>query len=467
MTVSAHSDASSGTSVARLAERGVDLLRQEDPALHAILDRENRRQERSLVMVASSSVVDPSALACLASPVVNVTAEGYPGRRYHAGCVQVDEIEQLAIDRARRLFGAEYANVQPHSASVANELVLSALLRPGDVILGMDLHQGGHLTHGSRASFSGQYFQAHGYGLDEHGRIDVGAVRALARRTRPRLIICGATAYSRMVDFAAFRAVADEVGALLLADISHVAGLVVAGLHPSPVDHAHITTTCTHKQLFGPRGGLVLLGRDATTPVPGGRGTLAEAMQRSVFPFFQGAPAVNVIAAKARAFDRCATTEFRDLAARIVDDARALADAFARLGYRVVSGGTDNHIVLLDLSDTGLSGLVAQNALESVGILVNKNHVPGDRRPASVTSGLRLGTNTLAVRGAGPVDMPTCAQLADRVLRAVQPRGDRDFHLDAGTAAQVSADVAALCERWPLPRYPADGRACTTPAWPS
>jgi glycine hydroxymethyltransferase len=437
-----------------LAAQGFQLLRKDDPELYRMLDAEYRRQAESLVLVASSSVVDPSVLACQAATVVNVTAEGYPGRRFHAGCHHVDEIERLAIDRACRLFGATYANVQAHSASVANELVLCGLLAPGDTLLGMDLHHGGHLTHGSPASVSGRYFRAVGYGLSEDGLIDYEQVRRLAGEHRPKLIICGATAYPRAVDFARFRAIADDVGALLLADISHVAGLVVAGLHPNPIDHAHVTTTCTHKQLFGPRGALIMLGRDADRRTPDGRRTLRDAIARSVFPFFQGAPAVNVIAAKARALQWCGSPEFAATAQRIVADARALAEAFARRGYRVISGGTDNHIVLIDLSDRGLSGLVAERALESARIIVNKNHVPGDRTPSTVTSGLRLGTNTLAARGVGPPEMDACAALVDRVLRATRPVDDTAHTLDPGVRDEVAAEVTRLCGGWPIPNYP-------------
>jgi glycine hydroxymethyltransferase len=442
-----------------LAVRGIDVLRNEDPELYRLLEAEYRRQEESLVMVASSSVVDPSVLACQGSTFVNVTAEGYPGHRYHAGCANVDGVERLAIDRACSLFGATYANVQSHSASVANELVLTALLEPGDTLLGMDLHQGGHLTHGSRASISGRIFNSYGYGLDAAGVIDFAQVRKMAVSLRPKLIICGATAYSRTVDFARFRAIADEVGALLLADISHIAGLVAAGLHPSPINHAHITTTCTHKQLFGPRGGLILMGRDADRPAPNGRATLAATLQRAVFPFFQGAPAVNAIAAKGRALAWCASDEFAELATRIVGNARALAAAFTKRGYTVVSGGTDNHIVLLDLTDSDLTGFIAEKALESTNIIVNKNHIPGDKRPATVTSGLRLGTNTLAHRGFQPQDMDRCAALVDRVVRAVRPTDDRRYRFDDELRHEIRAQVAHLTAERPTSQRSATSAA--------
>ncbi|HEX6196118.1 MAG TPA: serine hydroxymethyltransferase [Jiangellaceae bacterium] len=445
---------------AAAVRRGMDDLRSGDPQLYAMLDEEVRRQDESLVMVASSSIAHADVLVSLASPIANVTAEGYPDRRFHAGCMVVDQVEELAIERACGLFGARYANVQPHSASVANHLVMCGLLTPGAPVLGMNLHEGGHLTHGAKASMSGQYFQAHSYGLGPDGTIDYDTVAARARAVRPEMIICGATAYSRIIDFATFRAIADDVGAVLLADISHIAGLVVSGLHPSPIDKAHVTTTCTHKQLFGPRGAVILGGQDIDRPHA--RGTLRSRLQRSVFPFFQGAPAVNGIAAKARTFAWCATQEFSELATRIQDNARALADRLASLGYDIVSGGTDNHIVLIDLTRKHVSGLVAEQALESVGIIVNKNFVPGDRRPASATSGLRLGTNTLAARGMGPPEMNVCADMIDRVLTAVDTQDDRTWSLPAAEAVQAHQLVRNLAASFPMGCYnlePASAKA--------
>jgi glycine hydroxymethyltransferase len=434
----------------RVVGEGFEQL-ADDQELWRAIEGEHRRQSERLVLVASSSVTHPSVLAAQASTAQNVTAEGYPGRRYHAGCEGVDRIEALAVERACAVFGARYANVQPHSATTANQTVLSSLLRPGDTVLGMDLASGGHLTHGSKAAFSGQYFHAVGYGLDTAGLIDYDEVARLARECRPKLIICGATAYSRAIDFARFRSIADEVGAYLLADISHTAGLVAAGLHPSPIDHAHITTTCTHKQLFGPRGGLILMGADADAPGPDGRRTLREHFQRAVFPFFQGAPVMNTIAAKARALDRAASPEFAQVMRRVVDNAGALADSFAMLGYPVVSGGTDNHIVLLDLSPLGLTGLAAEEALESAHMVVNKNRVPGDTRPALVTSGIRLGSNTVAYRGMGPLEMAECATLFDDVVQELR-RGD-GARLPVAVRDRVRERVAALCSAFPLPGY--------------
>ena len=442
------------TLLAAFVREGVEHLYEEDPDLSRILEEEYRRQNGTLVMVASCTPADPSVLACEAMVPVNVTAEGYPGRRYHAGCRVIDGIEQLAIDRARAAFGARYANVQPHSATTANYAVLSRLLQPGARILGMRLDVGGHLTHGAPMAFSGTWFEAHGYGLDAEGRIDYGEVERLAREIRPRLIVCGATAHPRQVDFARFREIADAVDAYLLADISHVAGLVAAGLHPSPIDHAHITTTCTHKQLYGPRGGLILLGRDAEAPAPDGRQTLSELMQRAIFPFFQGAPILNAIAAKARALARVMEPEFRRVMERVVDDARAVAGHLMAEGWRVLSGGSDNHIVLFDVAARGLTGLIAEKALEDSGIVVNKNRIPGDTRPPMVTSGVRLGTNTMALRGMGPEAAVRGARLVHRVLAAVEPLGDRDFRLAPAVRDAVRAEVAALCEEFPIPRYP-------------
>ena len=442
------------TLLAAFVREGVGHLYEEDPDLSRILEAEHRRQTETLVMVASCTPADPSVLACEAMVPVNVTAEGYPGRRYHAGCRVIDGIEQLAIDRARAAFGARYANVQPHSATTANYAVLSRLLQPGDRILGMQLDVGGHLTHGAQVAYSGTYFESYGYGLDAAERIDYDGAERLAHEIRPQLIICGATAYPRQVDFARFRQIADAVGAWLLADISHVAGLVTAGLHPSPIDHAHITTTCTHKQLYGPRGGLILLGRDADAPAPDGRLTLSELMQRAIFPYFQGAPILNAIAAKARALARVTEPDFRRLMERIVEGSRALAGYLMSEGWRVLSGGSDNHIVLFDVAARGLTGLIAEEALEDSGIVVNKNRIPGDTRPPMVTSGVRLGTNTMALRGMGPEAVVRGARLVHRVLTAVEPLGEREFRLAPAVRDEVRAEVAALCREHPIPRYP-------------
>lgn len=441
--------------LADLFQLGAEVLRVDDPELHRLLSAEYARQLRTLVLVASSSVVDPSVLVCEASVAVNVTAEGYPGRRFHAGCAIVDQLEQLAIDRAKEAFGARYANVQPHSASAANEILMFGLLEPGDTILGMHLEHGGHLTHGAPVSVSGRYFRAVQYGLDAHGFIDYEQVRSLAVEHRPRLIVSGATAYPRAIDFRRLRDIADEVGAWLLADITHTAGLVAAGLQESPIDHAHFTTMCTHKQLYGPRGGLILMGRDADCPAAGSTSTLSELVQRAVFPLVQGAPAPHTIAAKARALARITTPAFRQLARSIVANARSLAAAFVAKGYNVVSGGTDSHIVLLDVGARELTGAVAEGALEQSDVIVNRNKVPGDRRAARVTSGIRLGTNTVSARGMGTGEMATVSDLIDRVLTEVVPDGELDWQLPVDVRNDARREVRELCDRFPLPRYPA------------
>ncbi|MER5479924.1 serine hydroxymethyltransferase [Streptomyces sp. NPDC002734] len=441
---------------------GVARLAAEDPTLHGLLEREQLRQHETLAMVAAASTADPSVLVCEASSAGNVTTEGYPGARYHAGCEVVDEVERLAVQRAKEAFGARYANVQPHSGSTANQVVLCSLLAPGDVVLGMDLKAGGHLTHGAPASMSGRFFTAVPYGLGEDGLIDYDAMAALARRHRPRLIFCGASAYPRTVDFRRFRAVADEVGAYLVADISHIAGLVAAGLHPSPVDVAHVTTTSTYKQLYGPRGGLILMGRDADLRTASGK-SLAATLQDAVFPYLQGTPRLNTVAAKARALAQVATPEFRRLARRVVDASAALAKELDSRGHHVLTGGTDTHMVLLDVGRRGLTGRIAERALESCGIVVNKNSIPGDPHGPRVTSGVRLGTNVLALRGMGPAEMAECAELVDTVLAAVVPAGDRDYQLEETVRTEVAARAAALCRRFPLPDHPLPAHALPGP----
>ena len=440
-----------GATLAEYAGRGISALQEDDPILYGLLDREQLRQHDTLAMIASASIGDHSVLACEGTPTSNVTTEGYPGARYHAGCAVVDEIERLAIDRAEALFGARYANVQPHSGSTANQVVMTSLLRPGDTVLGLGLDQGGHLTHGAKASFSGSYFRGVSYGLDDAGLIDYDQVELLAGQFRPRLIVCGGSAYPRTTDFDRFRAIADAVGAYLLADISHIAGLVAAGLHPSPIDAAHFTTTSTYKQLYGPRGGLILMGRDANEPAPSGSRTLSGMLQHAVFPYFQGTPRLNTIAAKARAFAIAATPGFHSLLRRVRDDAVALAAALAARGWPVLTGGTDTHMVLIDVRPHGLTGLIAERAAESCGIIVNHNKIDGDTTSARVGGGVRLGTNTLAVRGLGPAEMQVCAELLDRLWRAVNPLGQKDFTLNERIRAEIAAEVRALCARFPLP----------------
>jgi glycine hydroxymethyltransferase len=386
--------------------------------------------------------------------VGNVTTEGYPGHRFHAGCEVVDEIEQLAINRAKMAFSAKYANVQPHSGSTANEVVIFSLLKPGETVLGLELNRGGHLTHGSKASVIGRYFNAIGYGLSEEGFIDYDRVYELAMQYKPKLIISGASAYPREIDFKRFREIADEAGAYLLADISHIAGLVAAGEHPSSIDAAHFTTTSTYKQLYGPRGGLILMGRDYESPGPSGSGTLEQLIQKGVFPYFQGTPSLNSISAKARAFAMIMTPEFKQLAKRIVLDAKALAKRLVDKGHEVLTGGTDNHMILMDVRAKGVTGVIAERAMEECNIIVNKNRIPGEKMSAMVTSGLRLGTNSLALRGMGEVEMSQCAELIDIVLSNVRALGDTEYELEEMVKFSVQADVQELCERFPIPHYP-------------
>ncbi len=443
------------TSLARFVQAAIDRLEREDPQLFKILTDEYARQANVLTMVASSSIADPSALICEAMPAMNVTAEGYPGARFHAGCRHIDEIESLAIERAKKVFRARYANVQPMSATSANEVVMFGVLRPGDKLLGMDLDSGGHLTHGSKASISGQVFDAVGYGLTADERIDYDQAQRLAREHAPKLIICGTTAYSRQVDWVRFRAIADEVDAFLLADITHIAGLVAAGLHPSPIDHAHFTTTCTHKQLYGGRGGLVMIGKDWELPAPQDRKqTLAQLIQKRVFPFFQGAPNQSAIASKARGLAYVGGVEFKQVAQRIVALSRALAEAFVGHGYRVITGGTDNHIVVVDVLRQGMTGVNAEKALEDCGIVVNKNHIPYDVKPPTITSGIRLGTNGLAIRRMEPADMAECVDIIHGILTGTTQLSDKEYVVDPTAKARARERIAVLCRRRPISTYP-------------
>jgi glycine hydroxymethyltransferase len=394
---------------------------------------EARRQALSLELIASENFVSEAVLEAQGSVLTNKYAEGYPGRRYYGGCEFVDEVESLAIERARALFGADHVNVQPHSGSQANEAVYRALLEVGDTVLALNLDHGGHLTHGSPVNFSGKLYRIVPYGVRQADeRIDYDELRRLALEHRPKLIQCGTTAYSRTLDFAAFRAIADEVGALLFADIAHIAGLVAAGVHPSPVGAAHVVTTTTHKTLRGPRGGMILC--DAP---------FAKAIDSAVFPGGQGGPLMHVIAAKAVALREAQSPAFRRYCEQIVANARALAGAISGGGFRVVSGGTDTHLFLLSLADRDTTGKAAQIALERAGITTNKNMVPFDPRKPAVTSGLRIGTPAVTTRG---MREPEMREIAALLARALERPGDVDG-LDA-----IRAEVEALCRRFPL--YP-------------
>jgi glycine hydroxymethyltransferase len=434
-------------------ENALHAMELGDPALYGLLDDELHRQRETLALVASCSPVTPAALLAEGSFFANVTAEGYPGRRFHAGCVNVDKVEELAVLRAKQAFGARYANVQPHSASTANQVVMNSLLKPGDPILGLDLDAGGHLSHGASVNISGRIFDAHSYGLGPDGLIDYAEVRAQARAHRPRLIVAGTTAYPRTLDWAAFRAIADEVGAYLLADITHIAGLVVAGLHPSPLPYAHVVTTCTHKQLYGPRGGLILLGDSADMVLPSGR-TLQQTLQSGLFPLIQGAPVVNSIAAKAYALGAATTPAFAETIHRVRSLAAALAANLVGRGVRVISGGTDNHIVVADvLTSFGITGVNAEKALESCGILVNKNRIVGDAHSAMVTSGVRFGSNSMAARGFDVADVTEVADLVAEVLTATENTSDKTYALDPAVQARVRERIRAICHRRPVAGY--------------
>ncbi|MGN6415055.1 serine hydroxymethyltransferase [Flexivirga sp.] len=413
-------------------------LAQADPEVAAAIAQELHRQQDTLEMIASENFAPVAALQAQGSVLTNKSAEGYPGRRYYGGCEHVDVIESLAIDRVKALFGAAYANVQPHSGAQANTAVYFALLQPGDTILGLDLAHGGHLTHGMRINYSGKMFDVAAYHVGEDGRIDMDEVARLAREHRPKLIVAGWSAYPRTLDFAAFRAIADEVGALLMVDMAHFAGLVAAGLHPNPVPFADVTTSTTHKTLGGPRGGIVLTNDAA----------LAKKINSAVFPGMQGGPLEHVIAAKAVAFRAAASADFADRQRRTLSGARLLAERLlqqdaAQRGIRVLSGGTDVHLVLVDLRDAELDGKQAEDRLHSIGITVNRNAVPDDPRPPMVTSGLRIGTPALATRGFGDAEFTEVADIIAATLIADD--------IDA-VADDLRSRVAALTARFPL--YP-------------
>ncbi len=410
-----------------------------DPEIAAAIDDELHRQQSTLEMIASENFAPLAVLAAQGSVLTNKYAEGYPGKRYYGGCEHVDVIEQLAIDRAKHLFGAEHANVQPHSGAQANAAAMAALLEPGDTILGLDLAHGGHLTHGMRLNFSGKLYNVVPYHVDEHtGHVDVDEVERLAAEHRPKLILAGWSAYPRQLDFAEFRRIADKVDATLMVDMAHFAGLVAAGLHPNPVPYADVVTSTTHKTLGGPRGGLILC-----------RAELAKKINSAVFPGQQGGPLEHVIAAKAIALKIAASAEFADRQRRTLTGARILADRLLRgdcaeAGIRVVTGGTDVHLVLVDLVASGLDGKQAENRLHSVGITVNRNAVPNDPRPPMVTSGLRIGTPALATRGFGDEDF---REVADIIVEALTIAD-----LDATTQHALLGRVEALTKKHPL--YP-------------
>jgi len=408
-------------------------LAEADPEIARLVRAETRRQAEGLELIASENFVSPAVLEATGSPLTNKYAEGYPGKRYYGGCEVVDQVEQLAIDRAKRLFGAEHANVQPHSGSQANMAAYFALAQPGDVLLAMSLNFGGHLTHGSPVNFSGRLFKIVPYGLRQSDEtVDMDEVARLAREHRPRILVVGASAYPRLLHFDRFAEIAREVGAALVVDMAHIAGLVAAGLHPSPMPHADVVTSTTHKTLRGPRSGMILC-----------REAHAKAVNSQIFPGIQGGPLEHVIAAKAVAFHEALQPEFELYQRRTLDNARALAEGLAAAGLRLVSGGTDNHLMLVDLRPKKLTGKVAEEALGKAGITVNKNMIPWDPEKPFVTSGIRLGTPALTTRGMGPGEMRAVAALIGRAL---------DAPGDEASLARVKGEVHELTRTFPL--YP-------------
>ncbi len=411
----------------------MSYLMQADPEVAEAISRETRRQAGKLEMIASENFVSEAVLEAQGSVMTNKYAEGYPGRRYYGGCEFVDIVERLAIERSKRLFGAEHANVQPHAGVQANMAVYFTALEPGDTILGMNLSHGGHLSHGSPASFSGKFYRGVFYGVDRQTEtIDFNEVENLAKRHRPKMIVVGASSYPRTIDYEKFRVIADEVGALILADIAHIGGLVAAGLHPSPVPCCEFVTMTTHKTLRGPRGGLILCKID-----------FAQALDAKIFPGMQGGPLMHIIAAKAVALKEAQTEAFREYQRQIVKNAKTLAEVLLANGFRLVSGGTDNHLMLVDLTDLGITGQEAQEILDRTGITINKNRIPFDTKGAQVTSGIRIGTPALTTRGMKEPEMKRIGGILSTVLRNIG---------NAKMLAEARKEVGALCDQFPL--YP-------------
>ncbi len=411
--------------------RKESLLKEFDPQIYEAIRLETERQEYKLELIASENLVSERVLEAVGSVLTNKYAEGYPGRRYYGGCEFVDIAERLAIERAKKLFGCEHVNVQPHSGSQANMAVYMATLKPGDRVLGMDLTHGGHLTHGSPVNFSGRLYDFLFYGVrKEDHRIDMDQVRELAGKHRPKLIVVGASAYPRVIDFEAFRQIADEVGAHIMVDIAHIAGLVAAGLHPSPVPHAEFVTTTTHKTLRGPRAGMIMC-----------REEFAKAMDKEIFPGIQGGPLMHIIAAKAVALKEALEPGFKEYQKQILKNAKTLAEELLSRGYELISGGTDTHLMLVDLTKTGLTGKEAEEALHRAGITVNKNTIPFETRSPFVTSGIRIGVPAVTTRGMKEGEMRTIADFIDRVLKAPD---------DEKLLCRIKEEVRRLCEGFPF-----------------
>ena len=428
----------------------MNSLAQNDPAIAALIDKETHRQEYGLELIASENFASKAVMEAMGTSLTNKYAEGLPSKRYYGGCAVVDEVENLARDRAKELFGVDWVNVQPHSGASANAAVYLALMKPGDTLLGLDLSHGGHLTHGSPVNFSGLYHKPTFYGVDEiTGRLDMDKIRDAALKTRPKMISIGASAYPRDFDYAAFRSIADEVGALLWMDMAHTAGLIAAKLLNNPFPHTHVVTTTTHKTLRGPRGGMILVGNDGentlgiTAPKSGRLKNWSELFDSAVFPGTQGGPLMHVIAAKAVAYGEALKPDFVDYQKRVISNAKAMAARFVELGYGLVSGGTDNHLMLIDLRSKGVTGKEAEEALGRAEITVNKNMVPFDTQSPFVTSGIRIGTPALTTRGFTQEAFVAVADLINRVIE--QPTNE-------SVIEAVKADVHDLCAQFPLYR---------------
>ena len=426
----------------------MSYIKKVDSELYEIINREQNREHDTLELIASENFTSPAILEAAGGIMTNKYAEGYPGKRYYGGCIHVDEAENLAIDRLKNLFGVEYANVQPHSGSQANMAVFMTFLNPGDTIMGLELSHGGHLTHGSAVNFSGQLYNSISYHVDkETGRVNFDEVRSLALEHKPKMIICGGSAYPRYVEFDKFYEVALEIGAFLMADIAHPSGLVAAGVHPSPVPYCDVITSTTHKTLRGPRGGIIMMGKDKENtwgkiaPKSGRTKMISELLDSSVMPGIQGGPLMHIISAKAIAFGEAIKDEFKIYAKRVVDNAKVMAQEFIEMDYDIVSGGTDTHVVLMDLSNKGISGKAAEKALEKAGITVNKNMVPFDQRSPFITSGIRVGTPAITTRNMGSNEMKKIASFINTVVTDA----DNDY-----TIQNVKSQVKELCDSFPI-----------------
>lgn len=424
------------------------FIKNSDFEIYNILLKEVSREDQTLELIASENFVSYPILEMAGSVMTNKYAEGYPGARYYGGCEHVDEAENLARDRAKKLFNCEYVNVQPHSGSQANMAVLMTFLNVGDTIMGLDLAHGGHLTHGSHVNFSGKLYNSVSYQVNkETGRVDFDSVRSIAKEFKPKLIICGGSAYPRHIEFQQFREIADEVGSFLMADIAHPSGLVAAGLHPSPMSYCDVITTTTHKTLRGPRGGMIMMGNDIenkwgiVAPKSGRTKMVSELLDSTVMPGIQGGPLMHIIAAKAIAFGEALKPDFKIYAQEVIDNAKAMSEVLLSKGYKLISGGTDTHVILIDLSNKGVTGKVAEKTLEQAGITVNKNMVPFDKRSPFITSGIRVGSPAITTRGMGKNEMVKIVDLIDKIITNIE---------DESMIKKVKTEVQSLCSSFPL-----------------